>query len=463
MDALAHGAPREEGRARRLIRVGGLVQGVGFRPFVYRLAETWGVAGWVANEPAGVTIDIEGDAAAVAGFLADLPRAAPALSRIERLESVEMPPTSYARFEIRESKAAGAREALVSPDLATCPDCLAELFDPNDRRYRYPFINCTNCGPRYTIIDGLPYDRPLTAMRAFPMCPECADEYHDPRDRRFHAQPDACPECGPRVWFTDSSAVDWPAIEAAAARLIAGGVIAVKGLGGFHLACDAGNEAAVAQLRAAKHRPLKPFAIMVADIEAAQAICRVDVPEAALLASPRAPIVLLDRLPAELATAQIAASVAPGQLTLGVMLPYTPLQHLLLRLVGRPLVMTSGNISEEPLVAENDEALRDLAPIATAGMLLHNRDIPHRCDDSVARIVAGRQIVIRRARGCAPSPLPFSGPASRGGRRHHRFRWPGEVRILRDKGRAGVSLPSHWRAIQPQSHRFLQRVAGSLP
>lgn len=422
MDALAGRSPLSEGRTRRLIHVGGLVQGVGFRPFIYRLAETWGLSGWVANEPAGVTIDIEGDAIAVAGFLADLPRTAPALSRIERLESTAMPPAGYLAFEIRQSRAAGAREALVSPDLATCPDCLAELFDPRDRRFRYPFINCTNCGPRYTIIDGLPYDRPLTAMRAFPMCPECAGEYHDPRDRRFHAQPDACPECGPRVWFAapagaatgaQAEVTDWQAIEAAAAALLCGGIIAIKGLGGFHLACDAAHEPAVARLRASKHRPKKPFAIMAPDIEAARAICHIDAGEATLLTSSRAPIVLLDRrIAGDQVGGLIAPGVAPGQLTLGVMLPYTPLQHLLLRLVNRPLVMTSGNSSEEPLVADNDEAARDLAPIAAAGLLLHNRDIPHRCDDSVARSVAGRQLVVRRARGYAPSPLPFSAPAA---------------------------------------------------
>lgn len=419
MDALADRTLGAGGRTRRLIRIGGLVQGVGFRPFVYRAAVARGLTGWVANEPAGVVIDVEGDAAAVEAFLTDLPREAPALSRIERMENVSLPPVGYESFTIRTSVAEGERTALVSPDLATCPDCLRELFDPRDRRYRYPFINCTNCGPRYTIIDGLPYDRPLTAMRSFAMCSECAREYHDPADRRFHAQPDACPECGPRVWYSaapDADPVrDWAAIEAAAAALLRGEIVAVKGLGGFHLACDAGNEDAVRRLRAAKYRSRKPLALMVPDREAARRLCRIDAAEEALLTSPRAPIVLLDKKTAHEVGSGVAASVAPDQLTLGVMLPYTPLQHLLLRLVGRPLVMTSGNVSDQPLAADNDEAERDLRPLATGGLLLHNRDIPHRCDDSVARIVSGRQIVVRRARGYAPAPLPFSDGGEGGG------------------------------------------------
>lgn len=419
MDALADRTFDAGGRTRRLIRIGGLVQGVGFRPFVYRAAVTRGLTGWVANEPAGVVIDVEGDADAVEGFLTDLPREAPALSRIERMESVSLPPVGYESFTIRTSVAEGTRTALVSPDLATCPDCLRELFDPRDRRYRYPFINCTNCGPRYTIIDGLPYDRPLTAMRSFTMCSECAREYHDPADRRFHAQPDACPKCGPRVWYSGAPDAeptrDWAAIEATAAALLRGEIVAVKGLGGFHLACDAGNEDAVRRLRAAKYRSRKPFALMVPDLEAARRLCHINEAEEALLTSPRAPIVLLDKKTADETGSGVAASVAPDQLTLGVMLPYTPLQHLLLRLVGRPLVMTSGNISDQPLAADNDEAERDLRPLAAGGLLLHNRDIPHRCDDSVVRSVGGRQIVVRRARGYAPAPLPFAEDGGAGG------------------------------------------------
>jgi hydrogenase maturation protein HypF len=381
------------------ITIRGVVQGVGFRPFVYNLAERFELYGWVLNNSAGVEIEAEGSCEAVEAFVAALRDEAPPLSHIESLEAQEAPLHGYDHFEIRHSERQEGRYQLISPDIATCPDCLRELLDPADRRHRYPFINCTNCGPRFTIIADIPYDRPSTTMRAFVMCPNCQREYDDPRDRRFHAQPNACPVCGPELRLVSGSEFQissWEAADAtlapatwnlkpetdiisqAAAMLQSGAILAIKGLGGFHLACDATNAKAVHTLRERKRRPDKPFAVMIATLSEVMEQCVVSPEEEALLASPQCPIVLLPWRP----TSNIVAQVAPNNRYLGVMLPYTPLHHVLLRDVGRPLVMTSGNLTEEPIAAENEEALRRLALLADA-FVLHNRGIYARYDDSV--------------------------------------------------------------------------------
>ncbi len=396
------------------IAITGVVQGVGFRPFVYNLATRLGLRGWVLNHVGGVEIEAEGTEEALRTFVAALEAEAPPLARIESLTVTPVPPRAYARFEIRPSEAQTGRYQLISPDVATCPDCLRELFDPADRRYRYPFINCTNCGPRFTIITDLPYDRPNTTMRIFPMCESCRAEYENPADRRFHAQPNACPVCGPHVWLVEPGRAGEPPVgEAALQRarelLLAGKVLAIKGLGGFHLACDATNALAVRTLRRRKRRPHKPFAVMVATVEAVRRHAHLSPEAEALFTSPQCPIILLERRE----TSPIAPEVAPHSHTLGMMIPYTPLHHLILRDVARPLVMTSGNLTEEPIAGENDEALRRLAPLADA-FLLHDRPIHTRNDDSVWQDVAledGRHLLqpVRRARGYAPLPirLPF--------------------------------------------------------
>ncbi|MBC8449094.1 MAG: carbamoyltransferase HypF [Chloroflexi bacterium] len=373
-------------RALKKISVRGVVQGVGFRPFVYRLAREHGLAGWVLNHSGGVEIEVEGPAAALAAFVRDLEGKSPPLARIEGIKVADAPPVGYTAFEIRHSVAEAGRYQLISPDIAICPDCLRELLDPDDRRYRYPFTNCTNCGPRFTIIADVPYDRPLTTMRDFVMCPQCQAEYDDPLDRRFHAQPNACPVCGPHVWLVSSSNLKLKTLKpetddviAQAARLLrAGVIIAIKGLGGFHLACDATNEAAVRTLRERKGRPAKPLAVMMTTLEEIKQHCWVSAEEERLLTSPQCPIVLLPWKP----ESNVSRLVAPRNNYLGVMLPYTPLHHVLLRDVGRPLVMTSGNLSEEPIARDNDEALRRLGHLADF-FLMHNRDIYARYDDSV--------------------------------------------------------------------------------
>jgi hydrogenase maturation protein HypF len=410
------------------VSVRGVVQGVGFRPFVYRLAHDHGLTGWVLNHSGGVDIEVEGAADALDAFVHALTTEAPPLARIVAVEVADAPPNGYERFEIRHSVAEAGRYQLISPDIATCADCRRELLDPADRRYRYPFTNCTNCGPRFTIIRDIPYDRPLTTMQPFPMCPACQREYDDPLDRRFHAQPNACPVCGPHVWLeeagkgqVDKEQGDKGDVIAQAARMLLDGkVLAIKGLGGFHLACDATSAEAVLILRARKGRPAKPLAVMMATLDDVRRHCHVTDAEAELLTSQQCPIVLL-RWREE---SEIAREVAPGNLYLGVMLPYTPLHHILLRDVGRPLVMTSGNLSEEPIAQSNDEARRRLAPLADA-FLLHNRDIYARYDDSVVYKGQGARDegqapihqstnspstqFIRRSRGYAPFPvrLPF--------------------------------------------------------
>ena len=376
---------------RRRLRVEGVVQGVGFRPFVHGLARRFALAGHVGNDTHGVFIEAEGDEHALAAFEAALSSEAPSLAIVERVQSVALAPTGETGFAIVASDGGGDADVLVAADAATCDECLAELFDSADRRYGYPFVNCTNCGPRFTIVTGVPYDRPNTTMAGFAMCDACAAEYHDPADRRFHAQPVCCPACGPSLTMS---------VEDAAHLLLDGAVVAVKGLGGYHLAADAASEPAVAALRSRKHREEKPFAVMVADVDAARLLCHVDEAEAAVLTSPPRPIVLLRRL----ASDGVAASVAPGNRSLGVMLPYTALHHLLLRAVGRPIVLTSGNVSDEPIAYDDTEARERLRPIADA-FLSHDRPIHIRTDDSVARVVGGRFAVLRRSRGWAPQPV----------------------------------------------------------
>jgi len=416
----------------RHIHVTGVVQGVGFRPFVYGLATRLDLRGWVCNTSAGVDIVVQGGEEQVGSFEELLSAEAPPLARIDQVSVWEESNGQFAKFEIRESESVEGAFQPVSPDVAICPDCERELFDPNDRRYLYSFINCTNCGPRYTIIKDLPYDRPATTMADFPMCDACRAEYKDPTNRRFHAQPVACPDCGPfvqlRVPSEPASRVTnidmrWSAILKARKLLREGRIVAVKGLGGFHLACDATNESAVAELRRRKGRAGKPFAVMFADMKTVHQYCRANKTEMDLLNGHERPIVLLNRRK----TAGIAPSVAPNMDTLGVMLPYTPMHHLLLNqtdpiLQREPvppvLVMTSGNFSEEPIATENVDAFERLSPLADA-FLVHNRDIHIRCDDSVVHVDHGQSsngtaqqapvMYLRRSRGYAPYPvqLPF--------------------------------------------------------
>ncbi|MCS7055417.1 MAG: carbamoyltransferase HypF [Thermoflexales bacterium] len=398
----------EHARMRQRLTVRGIVQGVGFRPFVFGLARRLSLAGHVGNNSGGVFIEVEGTPDALATFLHELRTHPPPLAMIDSITVEDLPALGESSFVIVESEAQARAGTSISPDVCICDDCLRELFDPADRRYRYPFINCTNCGPRFTIIQDIPYDRPLTTMAAFPMCAACAREYHDPADRRFHAQPVACPACGPRVWFEaggQATAWDDDAIRAAQVALRSGRIVAVKGIGGFHLACDATNDAALRALRQRKGRVDKPFAVMVRDLAAARALAEVDDAEAALLTSQARPIVLLRRL----AGAPLSALVAPGNAYIGLMLPYSPLHYLLLDGLDVPLVMTSGNLSDEPICKDNDEALRRLGALADC-FLLHNRDIHIWCDDSVMRTFEGGELPIRRSRGYAPFPIRLAQP-----------------------------------------------------
>ena len=394
---------------RARARVAGTVQGVGFRPFVYRLAIQEGLAGYVLNDERGVLLEVEGASGSVERFIARLTAEAPPLAVIDQLSCESLPAVGEPGFTIRDSASSGAPDAPVTADAATCQDCLSELFSPCDRRFRYPFINCTNCGPRFTIVRGIPYDRPQTTMAPFVMCPDCRREYDNPLDRRFHAQPNACPVCGPsvRVLDRDGAAIRCDdAVALVAARLGEGQVVAVKGLGGYHLACDAGDERAVSALRARKHREDKPFALMVRSCEAARAFVSLGDEEAELLESGARPIVLAPRL----AGAPVAVSVAPGAPELGLMLPYTPLHHLLLAdFSGPALVMTSGNVSDEPIAFKDEDALARLAPIADL-FLIHDREIETRTDDSVVRAARRRTLPLRRSRGYVPAhlPLPFT-------------------------------------------------------
>jgi len=403
--------------AARHIRITGVVQGVGFRPFVYNLAVGLNLRGWVLNSSSGVEIEAVGSPEVLASFTQRLASDAPPLARIEDITVSEISPSGVALpipdgFAIRHSEGKPGDFQPISPDITICDDCLRELFDPDDRRYQYPFINCTNCGPRFTIIKDIPYDRPQTTMAPFKMCPVCQAEYEDPRDRRFHAQPNACPVCGPHVWLVTGSESDVQSREGDAVRqtrdlLRSGAIVAIKGLGGFHLACDATNSEAVDELRVRKGRVDKPFALMAFDLEAVEQFCHVESEERELLTSRERPIVLLR----ERAEGPIAPSVAPGNRDLGVMLPYTPLHYLLLepdRDFPPALVMTSGNYAEEPIATDNNEAMERLGSLADA-FLLHDRKIHARCDDSVTRVFEAKELPIRRSRGYAPYPihLPF--------------------------------------------------------
>ncbi len=389
------------------ISVRGIVQGVGFRPFVYGLAIEHSLKGWVYNTSEDVRIEVEGQAEAIKQFERELKTKAPPLACIESVTIEYHAPRGYKKFEIKQSQAQTGKYQLISPDVGTCQACLGELLNPADRRYRYPFTNCTNCGPRFTIIEDMPYDRPQTTMRRFQMCPQCQAEYDNPLDRRFHAQPNACPKCGPKVELVDNngSLVDTSEPIAAAGQLLREGkIVAVKGLGGFLLACDATNDDVVKTLRQRKKRSSKPFAVMVTDMDEAKRHCYVSPEEEKLLTSPQKPIVLMNWKD----DSCVSREVAPNLRFLGIMLPYTPLHHILLRDTGLPLVMTSGNLSEEPIARDNDEALRRLSRIADY-FLIHNRDIYSRYDDSVAIAERGTSQLIRRARSYAPYPirLPF--------------------------------------------------------
>ncbi|MFW6058577.1 MAG: carbamoyltransferase HypF [Phycisphaeraceae bacterium] len=425
---------------RRVISIRGIVQGVGFRPFVYGLASRLNLAGFTRNESWGLWVEVEGETAALDRFLSELATHHPALAQIDQIDWHARPAQGERGFHIERSVCDASATAFVAPatafvapDTATCDQCLAELEDPVDRRYRYPFLNCTNCGPRLTIMTAMPYDRERTTMADFVMCDACRAEYENPADRRFHAQPTACPACGPQLQLVTREGRRIETVDPLAHfvdTLRRGGIGALKGLGGYHLACDARSGTAVGELRRRKYRDEKPFALMVRDMDAAQRLCEVSDDERALLTSPRRPIVLLRRQDG----ADLAERVAPGNPWLGVMLPYTPLHHLLMRAVDGPMVMTSGNRCDEPIVYRDEEAIERLGDIADV-LLVHDRPIHSRCDDSVTRIVAGRELPVRRSRGYAPQPIalpmecPVPGLAVGGqskvtfalGREHHAF------------------------------------------
>jgi hydrogenase maturation protein HypF len=408
----AAGAPLASVRYRLLVR--GTVQAVGFRPYVYRLATSFALAGFVKNTPAGAQIEIEGLLSSIDAFVAALPRMGPPLMRIESIDQLAVPSLGDALFHIQATELNHHACALIPPDVCVCDACLAETRDPLDRRFEYPFANCTNCGPRYSIIQGVPYDRAQTTMAGFTMCSDCRREYSDPHDRHFHAQPNACPVCGPQLQLIvpgrPAEHLSARQVLAAAAHLLlAGNIVALKGPGGFQLACDARNSAAVQQLRLRKHRNDKPFALMVRDEEAAARLCFVDASERAALLSPERPIVLLQRRP----NVPLAPGIAFTNPSLGIMLPSTPMHELLFRILAEqhegdiPLVMTSGNLSEEPIAIDNEQALLSLAKIADA-FVMHNRPIHTRVDDSVVRHVFGQPNLIRRARGYAPNPIALN-------------------------------------------------------
>jgi hydrogenase maturation protein HypF len=399
-------------RHRRLrIEVHGAVQGVGFRPFVYRLASELGLTGWVINDSRGVFVEVEGDEGDLERFLQRLQNERPPRALIHSLESAWLEPTGYDRFEIRHSQAQGPKTVLVLPDVAVCADCLSEVLDPANRRRRYPFTNCTNCGPRFTIITALPYDRPNTTMLRFVMCPDCQAEYENPADRRFHAQPNACPTCGPHLalWSADGQALvtgdDVLVLRRSGEALRSGQILAVKGLGGFHLMVDARDTDAVARLRERKQRPHKPLALMARDVVQVRSLCQLAPEAEACLTSAEAPIMVLPRCEG----APAAGNVAPGNPTLAVMLPYTPLHHLLLQEVDFPVVATSGNLTDEPICIDEGEATQRLGRIADL-FLVHDRPITRHADDSIVWIVNDRPQLLRRARGYAPLPVFVSRP-----------------------------------------------------
>jgi hydrogenase maturation protein HypF len=457
-------------RTRLKLTVRGAVQGVGFRPFVFRLATGLGLAGWVNNSPQGVFIEAEGPRAELEKFLLRLETEKPPRSFIQSLESSWLDPAGYTVFEIRPSETGGNKTALVLPDIATCPDCLREIFDPKNRRHRYPFTNCTNCGPRFSIIESLPYDRANTSMKAFTMCPQCQAEYDDPRNRRFHAQPNACPVCGPRLelWCSgvrqsaanSSEAQNQPrsaersyeALLAAAKAIREGKIVAVKGLGGFHLMADARNDKTVQLLRERKHREEKPFALMFPSLESIKAECEVSPLEERLLRSPEAPIVLLKKIGNR--QSAIGNSIAPGNPYLGAMLPYTPLHHLLLAELGFPVIATSGNLSDEPICTDEHEALERLHGIADV-FLVHNRPIVRHVDDSIVRVMLDRELVLRRARGYAPLPINVL-PASR---------WQDKQNCRQDAGSTILAVGAHLKnavALAIGNQVFISQHIGDL-
>ena len=387
----------------------GAVQGVGFRPFVYRLASELGLGGWVLNSPHGVCIEVEGDEAQVHRFEQRLENEKPRVATITGLKVSPLTPARCERFDIRDSVAEGTKEAFILPDLATCADCLRELFDPANRRFRYPFTNCTNCGPRFSIIEALPYDRPNTSMKKFAMCPECQREYHDPKDRRFHAQPNACSKCGPQMELWDATgrvlAREHEALAQSIDAVRGGKIVAMKGIGGFQLLVDARNDDVVRRLRERKHRREKPFALMFPSLESVEEQCRLSALEKQLLLSYQSPIVLLEKMSGDNG---LARAVAPGNPYLGVMLPYSPLHHLLLHELECPVVATSGNLSDEPICIDEPEALERLAGIADV-FLVHNRPIARHMDDSIARVMMEREVVLRAGRGYAPTAISIEG------------------------------------------------------
>ena len=425
---------------RARLRVTGTVQGVGFRPFVYRHARALGLSGFVRNDSAGVLIEVEGGEEAVAELTRLLEHSPPPLARVAAVTAEPVTPLGIGAgqgFRIEASDHAGTEAAAISVDTATCADCLAEVDDPADRRHRYPFTNCTNCGPRYTIVLGVPYDRPATTMAGFPMCLACAAEYDDPGDRRFHAQPNACPACGPGLAWRDPTgtvlAEGDAALDLTVAALRAGSVVAVKGLGGYHLAADATSEAAVAELRRRKARDDKPFAVMAADVDEAGRLVVLDERAAAALCSPRRPIVLAPRRPGS----PVVEAVAPGLPELGVFVPYSALHHLLLADAGRPLVLTSGNLSDDPIAHTDDDAVARLGPMVD-GLLTNDRPIHIRCDDSVVRALPGRTQVLRRSRGYAPEPLRLPVPTPR-----HILAVGAELKNTIAVARDGIVVASH--------------------
>lgn len=391
---------------RLRVQVQGAVQGVGFRPMVYRVAKELDLQGWVNNSPQGLFIEVEGETHKLETFLNRISLEKPPRSFVQSLESSYLDPVGFTGFEIRESDQSGAKTTLVLPDIGTCPDCLADIADPENRRYRYPFTNCTNCGPRFSIIEALPYDRVNTTMKAFKMCNECLTEYEDPTNRRFHAQPNACPTCGPHLelWDADGTLLSSrdDALIAAAKAICIGKIVAVKGIGGFHLVVGARDDRAIRELRQRKRREEKPFAVMFPSLAAVRANCQVSEMEERMLLSPESPIVLLKKIPND--EWSLSDSIAPGNPYIGAMLPYTPQHHLLMKELGFPVIATSGNLSDEPICMDEHEALSRLAGIADV-FLVHDRPIVRHVDDSIVRVMMGREMVMRRARGFAPLPI----------------------------------------------------------
>src|SRR6516162_858969 len=405
---------------RLKVIVRGAVQGVGFRPFVFRLASELNLKGWVSNSSQGVFAELEGPRTALDAFSIRLRKERPPRAIIQSLESSFLDEIGYSGFEIKKSETAGDKSALILPDIATCVDCLGEVFDPTNRRFRYPFTNCTNCGPRFSIIEALPYDRANTSMKKFMMCPDCEREYHDPLDRRFHAQPNACPRCGPELQLWDENGGTFSekdnALRRTADAIRSGKIVALKGIGGFQLIADARNRAAVARLRERKHREEKPFALMYPSLDAVRANCEVSALEEQSLLSLESPIVLVKRdhrarqaNRSARGLDQLAEAVAPRNPNLGVMLPYSPLHHLLMRELSFPIIATSGNLSDEPICIDEHEALQRLRGIADL-FLVHDRPIVRHVDDSIVRVICGRESVLRRARGYAPLPVHVREP-----------------------------------------------------